>query len=155
MKTNKRNFLIFSILLIMIMFVLAVSQATASSTSPPLAVRAASLQDPPKFDLIEFLKIAAIIFAPLMAIVFGVVDYIGKLGISGKWQLVSSLLTGLILGSIVMYFTIGPASAVGWFSVALFGLLVGLAASGCYEGIKTASAKGAGEKIDLDERLPK
>jgi hypothetical protein len=155
MKTNMRNFFIFSILLIMVLFVLAVSQAVASSTSPPLAVGAASFQDPPKFDLIEFLKTAAIIFAPLMTIVFGIVNYIGKFGVQGKWQLISSLLAGLILGSIVMYFTIGPASAVGWFSVALFGLLVGLAASGCYEGIKTASAKGAGEKIDLDLRLPK
>ncbi len=156
MKRNIRNFTIFSILLIMIMFVFSVPLAAASATSPPpLAVGAAILSDEPKFDLIEFLKTAAIIFGPLMAIVFGIVEYIGKFGVQGKWQLISSLLTGLILGSIVMYFTIGPASAVGWFSVALFGLLVGLAASGCYEGIKTASAKGAGGKISLDERLPK
>jgi energy-coupling factor transporter transmembrane protein EcfT len=91
----------------------------------------------------------------MLAIVFGLVDYLGKLGVKGIWQLISSMLSGLILGGIVMYFTIYPDTAVGWFSVALFGLLIGLAASGCYQGIKTASAKGAGEKIDLDERLPK
>jgi len=70
------------------------------------------------------------------------VDYLGKWGVKGKWQLASSLIAGLVLGGIVMYFTTYPATAVAWFSVALFGLLIGLAASGCYEGIKAASAKG-------------
>jgi len=106
------------------------------------------------FNLVEFLKSAVILFPALLPIVFGVVTFIGKFGVQGKWQLVSSLLSGLILGSIVMYFTLGPTTAVGWFSVALFGLIVGLAASGCYEAIKTATAKGV-NGIDLDERLPK
>jgi len=127
---------------------------------PFSVVRAAGqqMEGPPAFNLIEFLKMAGIIFAPMTMIIFGVVDYLGKLGIQGKWQLVSSLLSGLILGGLVMYFTLGPATAVGWFSVALFGLLVGLAASGCYEGIKTASAKGtlsAGGITNIDDRLPK
>ncbi len=94
------------------------------------------------FDLIAFLKTAAILFPALLPIVFGVVNYIGKLGVKGIWQLVSSLLVGLVLGSIIMFFTIAPKTAVAWFSVALFGLIVGLAASGCYEGIKSATEKG-------------
>ncbi len=112
---------------------------------PATSVMASGAQEvtAPTFDLLDFLKTAGIIFVPLMSIVFGVVNYIGKWGVKGNWQLLSSLLTGLILGGIVMYFTILPSTAVAWFSVALFGLLVGLAASGCYEGIKTATAKGS------------
>ena len=110
------------------------------------------MEGPPKFDLLEFLRAAGLIFTPLLAIVFGIVDYLGKLGVKGKWQLVSSLASGLILGGIVMYFTILPMTAVAWFSVILFGLLIGLAASGCYEGIKSATTKGA-EKAYIEDRL--
>jgi hypothetical protein len=141
------NFTKFFVLLIGISLLLVIPLSSAMAASSPGEV--------PKFNLIEFLKAAGIIFTPMLAIVFGLVDYLGKLGVKGIWQLISSMLSGLILGGIVMYFTIYPDTAVGWFSVALFGLLIGLAASGCYQGIKTASAKGAGEKIDLDERLPK
>ncbi len=123
---------------------------------PFSVARAASQleESPPPFDLNEFLKSAGLIYLPILSIVFGIVDYLGKLGVKGKWQFVSSLLAGLILGGLVMYFTIQPATAVAWFSVALFGLLIGLGASGCYEGIKTASAKGA-ETIAINDRFPR
>ncbi len=140
MFTKKRNFLIFSILLIMIMFIFAVPWASASAVGlPPPAAEAV----PPAFNLLEFLEMAGLFYLPTLAIVFGVVDYLGKWGVKGKWQLASSLIAGLILGGLVMYFTTYPATPVAWFSVALYGLLVGLGASGCYNGIKTASAKGA------------
>jgi hypothetical protein len=130
-----RNRIVASIIILVIMLLMVTfSVAQAANTSQEAS---------PAFNLLEFLKTAGIIFVPLMSIVFGVVNYIGKWGVKGKLQLVSSLLSGLILGGIVMYFTILPSTAVAWFSVVLFGLLVGLAASGCYEGIKTASAKGS------------
>jgi len=125
----------FSIIIIGIVLILMIPFSSA------LAVGLQQEGAPPAFNLLEFLKTAGIVFTPMLAIVFGVVDYLGKWGIKGKWQLASSLVTGLVLGGIVMYFTTYPTTAVAWFSVALFGLLIGLAASGCYNGIKTASAK--------------
>lgn len=88
------------------------------------------------FDIINFLKTAAIALPALLTIVMPIVTLIGKFGVSGKPQLIASLLVGLVLGILTMYFTISPASAVAWFSTCLFGLLVGLAASGCYEVLK-------------------
>jgi len=129
------NIMKISLLLIVIIFVLMFPMTRALAASPQ--------EGPPVFNLLEFLKTAGILFTPMLAIVFGVVDYLGKWGVKGKWQLASSLLAGLVLGGIVMYFTTYPATPVAWFSVTLFGLLIGLAASGCYEGIKAASAKGA------------
>ncbi len=105
------------------------------------------------FNLIEFLKSAGIFFFPVLSIVFSIVDFIGKMGVKGRWQLMSSLLTGLILGGVIMYFTTQPTTAVGWFSISLFGLLTGLGASGCYNGIKKASNKGATEALELEPLL--
>ncbi len=133
---------IFVLMTVILLLMIPVTSALAAG---------AQQEGPPAFNLLEFLKIAGIVFTPMLAIVFGVVDYIGKWGVKGKWQLASSLVTGLILGGIVMYFTTYPNTPVAWFSVALFGLLIGLAASGCYEGIKSASEKGsqsAGGKIE-------
>lgn len=106
---------------------------------------------PPAFNLLEFLKFAGLFYLPTLAIVFGLVDYYGKWGVQGKLQLASSLLTGLIIGGLIMYFTTYPNTPVDWFIVALFGLLVGLGASGCYNGIKTASAKGTGGDGGISE----
>ncbi len=99
---------------------------------------------PPAFNLLKFLEFAGLFYLPTLAIVFGLVDYYGKWGVKGKVQLASSLITGLIIGGLIMYFTTYPNTPVAWFSMALYGLLVGLGASGCYNGIKTASEKGAG-----------
>ena len=102
------------------------------------------------FDIVGFLKIAAITFAALLPIVLAIVTYIGKFGVKGKWQLVSSLLSGLILGGVVMYFTTVPTTAVGWFSLVLFGLLTGLAASGCYEVGKDIANKAVANTVVVD-----
>ncbi len=153
MKKNRCNFVIISILLVMVLLIFsAPSWATASVASPPLAAEAGSLQEgAPPFNLLEFLKTAGPIFTPLLAIVFGVVDYLGKVGVKGTWQLISSLLTGLALGGLVMYFMTYPATPVAWFAVALFGLLVGLAASGCYNGIVKATTKGSSRSLGLPD----
>jgi len=142
MAINKRNSVIFSILVMTIILLMLVPFNVARAANQPQ-------EGPPAFNLLEFLKTAGILFTPMLAIVFGVVDYIGKWGVKGKWQLASSLVTGLILGGIVMYFTTYPSTPVAWFSVALFGLLIGLAASGCYEGIKAASTKGSASSLGL------
>jgi uncharacterized membrane protein YeaQ/YmgE (transglycosylase-associated protein family) len=93
------------------------------------------------FNIIEFLKDAAISFPAVLPIVMAIVTFLGKFGVEGKAQLIASLITGLVLGVLVMYFTAKPTEIVGWFSMILFGLITGLAASGCYDVLKTATKK--------------
>ncbi len=132
------NRIIASIFIIVAVILFLMIQAT-------FAMAAGQGQEaPPAFNLLEFLKFAGLFYLPTLAIVFGLVDYYGKWGVKGKAQLASSLATGLVIGGVIMYFTTYPDTPVAWFSVALYGLLVGLGASGCYNGIKTASEKGAG-----------
>ena len=138
---NNRSTKLF-ILLIGIIFLLMIPFSSAMAASQ-------QQEGPPAFSLLEFLKTAGIIYTPLLLIVFGLVDYLGKLGVKGKAQLISSLLSGLILGGIVMYFTTYPNTAMAWFSVVLFGLLIGLGASGCYEGLKKATTSGSAASLGL------
>jgi len=81
----------------------------------------------------EFLKLALPTAAGLLPIVMALVTYWGKLGVSGKWQTVSSMATGLVLGGFVMYIQVLPQNLIEWSAVGLFGLILGLAASGVYE----------------------
>lgn len=71
--------------------------------------------------------------ALLLPFIMGLVTLWGKLGAQGRIQLLSSLATGLILGGLVRFAQVSPATLVGWIDVAGFGLTCGLAASGVYE----------------------
>ena len=94
-----------------------------------------------KFIFAEFLKVALPTAAGLLPIVMALVTYWGKLGVTGKWQLLSSMATGLVLGGFVMYIQTLPQTLVEWSAVGLFGLILGLAASGVYEIGKDLVAK--------------
>lgn len=85
------------------------------------------------FDLKSFLIVALPSAAALLPIVLGLVTYLGNLGVKGKAQLISSLLSGLILGGFTLYFQAPPKGGADWFAIVLFGLIVGLAASGVYD----------------------
>ena len=81
---------------------------------------------------------------PLIFVVLGLVTWLSKMGVSGKWLLVASLLVGLVLGSgyqisQAMPWTISELTFGGWFAVMVYGLALGLVASGVYEtGVKIA-----------------
>lgn len=85
------------------------------------------------FVFAEFVKIALPTAVGILPFVMAFVTYWGKLGVTGNWQLISSMLTGLVLGGVVMYAQTFPVTFVEWLSVGLFGVIVGLAASGVYE----------------------
>jgi len=85
------------------------------------------------FDFTEFVNDVLPTTAALLPLVMAIVTYLGKLGVQGKLQLVSSLLTGLVLGGASMYFQIVPVTGVDWFATVLYGLVLGLSASGVYE----------------------
>lgn len=93
------------------------------------------------FDLKSFLPVALSSAAALLPIVLGIVTYLGNLGVKGKAQLVSSLLSGLILGGFTLYFQAPPKNGADWFAIILSGLILGLAASGVYDTGKALISK--------------
>lgn len=69
---------------------------------------------------------------PMLVIVFGLVEFGKKFGLSGRALTLASMLIGLVLGVAFKAAEMYPAFAV-WFQVAVFGLAVGLSASGLYD----------------------
>lgn len=96
-----------------------------------------------KAYLLEFFQSAGVTTALIFPMVMGLVTYYGKFGITGKWQLVSSMVTGLVLGGFVMYVLVVPATLIQYTAVGLYGLTLGLGASGVYETGKEIAVKAA------------
>lgn len=73
--------------------------------------------------------------APIVVlVVLGLVTWLGKLGVKGIWQLISAMALGLIFGAGFMFAALGlPEDFAGWFSIVIYGLAMGLVASGIYE----------------------
>ncbi len=96
-------------------------------------------------DFSTFFEAAAENAPFVIAVVLGLVTFYGKVGVSGKAQLFSSLATGLVIGSLFMCAALGfPSDFTGWFEVVIYGLGMGLLASGVYEvGKKLVSGKSA------------
>ena len=70
---------------------------------------------------------------PLFWLVMALVTLLGKLGVSGRWQLACALGLGLLLG-VGYQASLAPLSLwTDWFGAGLYGLALGLTASGVYE----------------------
>jgi len=70
----------------------------------------------------------------LVVVVFGLVEMVKSLGLRGNWLTVVSLLIGLALGMAYQIAKAGiPVDFAGWFSVTIFGIALGLVASGFYK----------------------
>jgi len=86
------------------------------------------------FDLTKFFEASASNAPILVLVVLGLVTLYGKFGLKGKAQLASSLATGVVFGSGFMVAALGfPNTYAGWFSVVIYGLMIGLIATGVYE----------------------
>ncbi len=71
---------------------------------------------------------------PLMVIVFGLVEFFKSLGFTGKVLTVVSMILGILFGMAYQIAAGGlPAAFAGWFAVIVFGLAIGLVASGFYD----------------------
>jgi hypothetical protein len=71
---------------------------------------------------------------PLIAIVFGLVEFIKSLGLTGRILAIVSMAIGLVLGLCYHVATIAiPVGFAGWFTAVIFGLAIGLVASGFYD----------------------
>ena len=80
---------------------------------------------------------------PLSAVVFGLVEFIKSFGLKGHWLTIVSMLLGLAFGVSYQIANAGlPVGFTGWFAVAVFGLMLGLVASGLYDFVDTRMPKG-------------
>lgn len=71
---------------------------------------------------------------PLMLVVFGIVEFSKSLGLKGAWLTVVSLVLGMVFGICYQIATKGvPIDFPTWFSAVVFGLAIGLTASGFYK----------------------
>ena len=82
--------------------------------------------------------------------VFVLVWLWGELGLQGKWQLLSSFLTGVVLGVADKFFNGVLATGSDWFLAVIYGIILGGLASGAYEGIKKVISKAFVETFDAD-----
>ena len=80
---------------------------------------------------------------PLVAVVFGLVEFVKSFGVRGHWLTIISMLLGLAFGVSYQIANAGiPVSFAGWFAVAVFGIMLGLVASGLYDFVDTRMPKG-------------
>lgn len=84
--------------------------------------------------------------------VFVLVWLWGQFGLTGKWQLLSSFVTGLVIGITSKFFAGGLTDGNAWFMAVIYGLILGGLASGFYESIKGAVSKALINTLD-DETI--
>jgi len=70
---------------------------------------------------------------PLVLVVIGLVEWFKQLGVQGNVLRYVSMAIGLVIG-IAYQISLGlPADFAGWFGAAVYGLALGLVASGIYD----------------------
>lgn len=70
---------------------------------------------------------------PLLFVVIGLVQFVKGFGLEGNIVKLVSLAIGVILGVAYQYTVAVPIDFVGWFQTVVFGLGLGLVASGIYD----------------------
>jgi len=73
---------------------------------------------------------------PLLAFVLGLVQFIKGFGLSGNIVRALSMGVGVLLGVGYQFSVAAPVEFAGWFAVVVFGLSLGLVASGLYDAAK-------------------
>lgn len=76
---------------------------------------------------------------PLVAVVLGLVEISKRLGVEGKGAVITSLLIGLVLGIAYQLSVAIPTDFAGYFGAAIYGLALGLTASGIYDVVTRRS----------------
>lgn len=78
---------------------------------------------------------------PLIAVVLALVEWVKGFGVSGSTLRVVSMLIGVALGGAYMYSTAVPADFAGWLGLVVYGLALGLSASGLFDAAKSVGNK--------------
>lgn len=81
---------------------------------------------------------------PLALVVIGLVEWIKRFGVKGAALNVASLLIGVIAGIAYQISTALPADFAGWFAAVIYGLALGLVASGLYDAGKRIAGGSVG-----------
>jgi len=76
---------------------------------------------------------------PLVLVVLGLVEWVKSLGLQGVAVKFVSMAIGLILGIGYQLSIAVPVGFTGWFGAGVFGLALGLLASGIYDAVKNAT----------------
>jgi hypothetical protein len=110
----------------------------------------------PMFDFTKMFQAIPENASIVVLVVLGMVTFLGKLGVKGIAQLVSSMLLGILFGAGFMIAVLGvPTVFAGWFSLLIYGLMLGLVASGIYETGKEITAKVTARILGLSEEKGK
>jgi len=108
------------------------------------------------FDVTKFFAVTVDMGPLVILAVLGLVTFLGKLGVTGKAQLVSAMGLGLLFGGGFLIALMGlPATLSGWFAVILCGVTLGLISSGVYETGKGLLAKILARSLGLGETTEK
>jgi hypothetical protein len=79
---------------------------------------------------------------PLMIVIFGLVEMIKSFGLKGNILTVISMLLGVSFGISFQIYKAGmPIGFSAWFEIVVFGLLIGLVASGFYKFVSERTVK--------------
>lgn len=76
---------------------------------------------------------------PLVLVVLGLVEWVKSLGLTGNSVKFVSMGIGLVLGIGYQLSVAVPVGFSGWFGASVFGLALGLLASGIYDAVKNAT----------------
>lgn len=78
---------------------------------------------------------------PLILVVLGLVEWSKRLGVEGKQLQILSMLVGITLGILYQYSVFSLITFSDWFGAIVYGLVLGLSASGIYDAVRSALAR--------------
>jgi len=70
---------------------------------------------------------------PLIAVIFGLVEFLKVFGLKGRILTLASLLLGVVFGILYKLSLAMPLDFASWLAVIVFGLALGLTTSGIYD----------------------
>lgn len=70
---------------------------------------------------------------PLLIVVLGLVQYYKKLNATGNLLSILSMITGVLFGGFYLYLVTEPTAMLGIFLCIIYGIVIGLIASGVYD----------------------
>lgn len=80
---------------------------------------------------------AVVMGIPLVLVIIGLVEMVKKLGVAGNLLIVVSMAIGLVFGIAYQYSLAPLFGFAAWFNAIVYGLSLGLVASGIYSAAKT------------------
>jgi hypothetical protein len=83
--------------------------------------------------MLDIFSNVAVAGVPLLAFVLGLVQWIKGFGMKGNYVKALSMGVGVVFGVGYQYATVPPVDFAGWFAALVFGIALGLVASGIYD----------------------